>query len=210
MEPIVLETNFMTNEVQEDQGELREVLDKTLHRFKNNLQTQLSLMNIQTATKREYFDDRKVIVDRIFALTHVYDLFYRSNKDDTFSHDSKVSIQSFMLQFIQYLKSSTTKIDFELIDISEVLIDVDDLLLLSYILVEVNDFRESLDDTLSLEIDQKDNKVNFKFAFSSIQNHEKFHELFKSQYKIFDLMVMQLKGKFDYRKKFVRLSFPIL
>jgi len=200
----------MTNEIKEDHEKLREVLDKTLHRFKNNLQTQLSLMNIQTSTNRSYFDDKKVIVDRIFALTHVYDLYYRSSKGESLSEDSSVSLQSFMLQFFQYLQTSTPKIDFDLIEISEVNVDVDNLLLLSYILVEINDFRKNLDDTLTIEISHKDSKVLFKFSFSSIENHENFHELFEDQYKIFDLMVMQLKGKFDYKKKFVRLSFPIL
>ncbi|MFO7745406.1 MAG: histidine kinase dimerization/phosphoacceptor domain -containing protein [Psychroflexus sp.] len=200
----------MTNEIKEDHEKLREVLDKTLHRFKNNLQTQLSLMNIQTSTNRSYFDDKKVIVDRVFALTHVYDLYYRSNKSESLSNDSSVSLQSFFLQFFQYLKTSTPKIDFDLLEVSEVDVDVDDLLLLSYILVEINDFRKSLDDNLNIEISHKDKNVLLKFSFSSIENHENFQELFKDQYKIFDLMVLQLKGKFDYKKKFVRLSFPIL
>jgi hypothetical protein len=167
-------------------------------------------MNIQTATNRQYFDDRKVIVDRIFALTHVYDLFYSSRKSETHPSESKVSLQTFMLQFIQYLKNSTNNIEFELNDISEIDVEVDEMLLLSYILIEINDFRESLDDSVFLEVDHKDNKVNIKFTFSSLKSHEEFHDLFKNQYKIFDLMVMQLKGKFDYKKKFVRLSFPIL
>ncbi|SDG87056.1 histidine kinase dimerization/phosphoacceptor domain -containing protein [Psychroflexus sediminis] len=200
----------MSSEIQEGQDQLREVLGKTLHRFKNNLQTQLSLMNIQTSTNRSYFDDKKVIVDRVFALTHIYDLYYRSNKDEYFPKDSRISLQSFLLQFFQYIKSSTTKIDYELHDMSEINVELDDLLLLSYIIIEINDFRKSLDDNLLLEIEHKEKKVHLKFSFSSIEDHQKFHELFKDQYKIFDLMVMQLKGKFDYKKKFVRLSFPIL
>lgn len=200
----------MTNETIGNNEKLREVLDKTLHRFKNNLQTQLSLMNIQTSTNRSYFDDRTVIVDRVFALTNVYDLYYKSDKGESPSEDPLVSLQSFILQFFQYLKNSTPKIYFELKEISEVEVNVDDLLLISYILVEICDFRKSLDDDLYFEMSQKDNRLFLKFSFSSIENHENFHELFEDQYKIFDLMVMQLKGKFDYKKKFVRLSFPIL
>ena len=92
----------MINNLQEHPEKLREVLDKTLHRFKNNLQTQLSLMNIQSATNRNYFDDRKVIVDRIFALTYLYDLFYRTNKEEALPSDTLISLQSYLLQFLQY------------------------------------------------------------------------------------------------------------
>jgi len=200
----------MIDKIENNRQLMNEVLDKTLHRFKNNLQTQLSLMNIQSATNRNYFDDRKVIVDRMFALTHVYDLFYNTRYEDNQVEESKVSIQTFMLQFIQYLKSTSTKIEFELTDISETKVDVDQLLLLSYIVVEINDFRKSLDDDMLLYIYRKDNIVGLKFKFSSLHSHMEFSEIFKDQYKIFDLMVMQLKGKFDYKKKFVRLSFPIL
>lgn len=157
-----------------------------------------------------YFDDKKVIVDRVFALTQVYDLFYSTNKGESLSEDSAVSLQSFMLQFFQYLKSSSPKIDFELTEISEIEVDVDDLLLLSYILIEINDFRKSLDDFLNIEINHKSKNVFIKFSLSSIENHQNFQELFKNQFKILDLMVLQLKGKFDYKNKFVRLSFPIL
>lgn len=200
----------MSNEIEEHKVNLNHVLDKTLHRFKNNLQTQLSLMNIQSSTNRSYFDDKKVIVDRVFALTQVYDLFYSTNKGESLSEDSAVSLQSFMLQFFQYLKSSSPKIDFELTEISEIEVDVDDLLLLSYILIEINDFRKSLDDFLNIEINHKSKNVFIKFSLSSIENHQNFQELFKNQFKILDLMVLQLKGKFDYKNKFVRLSFPIL
>jgi two-component sensor histidine kinase len=78
----------MANNLNENNEGVKEILDKTLHRFKNNLQTQLSLMNIQSATNRTYFDDRKVIVDRIFALTYLYDIFYRTNKEDTLPSDT--------------------------------------------------------------------------------------------------------------------------
>lgn len=200
----------MDNDVQEDHQNLTEILNKTLHRFKNNLQTQLSLMNIQTATNRSYYDDRKVIKDRIFALTHIYDLFYKTDKYEDLVHNSYVSLQSFMLHFFQYLNTSTPKINYNLVKISKTNVDVDDLLFLSYILVEINDFRKSLDDELLMEIGEKEKNVYFKFSFSSIDNHENFYELFKSQYKIFDLMVHQLRGKFEYKEKFVRLLFPIL
>lgn len=200
----------MTNGVKEDHERLKEILDKTLHRFKNNLQTQLSLMNIQTSTNRSYFDDKTIIVDRIFALTHVYDLYYISNKEEYLPKDSRVSLQSFMLHFFQYLKNSSSKIDFELNDISEINVEVDDLLILSYIIIEINDFRKSLDDDLYFEIYHQNSKAIFNFSFSSIKTHENFHELFESQYKILDLLVMQLKGKFDYEKTYVKLSFPIL
>jgi len=200
----------MINNVQEQHEKLREVLDETLHRFKNNLQTQLSLMNIQSATNRLYFDDRKVIVDRIFALTYLYDIFYRTNKEETLPSDTLISFQFYLLQFLQYLKSSTSEIDFELTDTSHLKVDVDDLLILAYILVEINDFRMSLNDRMVLEFSHNSKKVRLKFSFDSIENHEKFPDLFEKQFKIFDLLVKQLKGKFDYKKKFVRLSFPIL
>ncbi|EMY81566.1 histidine kinase [Psychroflexus gondwanensis] len=200
----------MINNLQEHPEKLREVLDKTLHRFKNNLQTQLSLMNIQSATNRNYFDDRKVIVDRIFALTYLYDLFYKSNKEEDLPTDTFISLQSYLLQFLQYLKSSTSEIDFELIDTSLSKVEVDDLLILAYILVEMNDFRMSLNDRLSLEFGHNTKNLSLKFSYSSIENHEKFYNLFEKEFKIFDLLVKQLKGKFDYKRKFVRLSFPIL
>jgi hypothetical protein len=200
----------MINNLQEHPEKLREVLDKTLHRFKNNLQTQLSLMNIQSATNRDYFDDRKVIVDRIFALTYLYDLFYKSNKEEDLPTDTFISLQSYLLQFLQYLKSSTSEIDFELIDTSLSKVEVDDLLILAYILVEMNDFRMSLNDRLSLEFGHNTKNLSLKFSYSSIENHEKFYNLFEKEFKIFDLLVKQLKGKFDYKRKFVRLSFPIL
>jgi hypothetical protein len=200
----------MINNLQEHPEKLREVLDKTLHRFKNNLQTQLSLMNIQSVTNRNYFDDRKVIVDRIFALTYLYDLFYKSNKEEDLPTDTFISLQSYLLQFLQYLKSSTSEIDFELIDTSLSKVEVDDLLILAYILVEMNDFRMSLNDRLSLEFGHNTKNLSLKFSYSSIENHEKFYNLFEKEFKIFDLLVKQLKGKFDYKRKFVRLSFPIL
>jgi hypothetical protein len=200
----------MSDDVQKGHENCKGVLDQTLHRFKNNLQTQLSLMNIQSSTNRAYFDDQKVIVDRIFALTNVYDLYYRSRKDESAESKPLVSLQSFMIQFAQYLKSSTTKFDYELSGVSDANVDLDDLLLLSYILIEINDFRKSLDDYLFVELSLKYKKVVLKFNFSSIEDHENFHDHFKNQYKILDLMVLQLKGKFEYKKKFVRLSFPIL
>jgi hypothetical protein len=200
----------MIDNVQEHNEKLREVLDKTLHRFKNNLQTQLSLMNIQSATNRQYFDDRKVIADRIFALTYLYDLFYRTNKEEVLPSDTMISLQSYLLQFLQYLQNSTSEIDFELTDTSNLKAEVDDLLILAYILVEMNDFRMSLNDRLSLEFGHNKKNLSIKFSYSSIENHEKFYDLFENQFKIFDLLVKQLKGKFDYKKKFVRLLFPIL
>jgi len=200
----------MTNKLKENSDGLKEILDKTLHRFKNNLQTQLSLMNIQSATNRQYFDDRKVIADRIFALTYLYDLFYRTNKEEALPSDTLISLQSYLLQFLQYLKSSTSEIDFELTDTSNLKAEVDDLLILAYILVEMNDFRMSLNDRLSLEFGHNKKNLSIKFSYSSIENHEKFYDLFENQFKIFDLLVKQLKGKFDYKKKFVRLLFPIL
>jgi len=200
----------MINNVQEQHEKLREVLDETLHRFKNNLQTQLSLMNIQSATNRLYFDDRKVIVDRMFALTYLYDIFYRTNKEETSPSDTFISFQFYLLQFLQYLKSSTSEIDFELADTSHLKVEVDDLLILAYILVEINDFRMSLNDRMFLEFSHNSKKVSLKFSFNSIENHKKFPDLFENQFKIFDLLVKQLKGKFDYKKKFVRLSFSIL
>lgn len=200
----------MTNETHGDHDKLREVLDKTLHRFKNNLQTQLSLMNIQTATNRSYFDDKHVLVDRMFALTHVYDLYYVSNKEEDLPVDSRVSLQSFLYQFFQYLKNSSVKIEFDLNDISEIKIEVDDLLILSYIIIEINDFRKSLDDDLLFEVTHKNKKVHFRFSFSSLEDHQKFGELFEGQFKILDLMVMQLKGKMDYMSNYVKLTFPIL
>ena len=200
----------MIDNVQEHNEKLREVLDKTLHRFKNNLQTQLSLMNIQSATNRQYFDDRKVIADRIFALTYLYDLFYRTNKEEVLPSDTMISLQSYLLQFLQYLQNSTSEIDFELTDTSNLKAEVDDLLILAYILVEMNDFRMSLNDRLSLEFGHNKKNLSIKFSYSSIENHEKFYDLFENQFKIFDLLVKQLKGKFDYKKKFVRLLFPII
>ncbi|PKG41577.1 histidine kinase [Psychroflexus sp. MES1-P1E] len=200
----------MTNNLNENSDGLKEILDKTLHRFKNNLQTQLSLMNIQSATNRLYFDDRKVIVDRIFALTYLYDVFYRTNKEEALPSDTLISFQFYVLQFLQYLKSSTSEIDFELTGISHLKADVDDLLILAYILVEINDFRMSLNDRMVLDFSHNSKKISLKFSFDSIKNHEKFPDLFEKQFKIFDLLVKQLKGKFDYKKKFVRLSFPIL
>jgi hypothetical protein len=200
----------MINNLQEHPEKLREVLDKTLHRFKNNLQTQLSLMNIQSATNRHYFDDRKVIVDRIFALTYLYDLFYKTNKEEALPSDTFISLQSYLLQFLQYLKSSTPEIDFELIDTSHSRVEVDDLLILAYILVEMNDFRMSLNDRLFLEFSNNTKNLSLKFSYSSVENHENFYNLFEKEFKIFDLLVKQLKGKFDYKRKFVRLSFPIL
>jgi regulator of sigma D len=200
----------MTNNLKENNEGVKEILDKTLHRFKNNLQTQLSLMNIQSSTNRTYFDDRKVIVDRIFALTYLYDIFYRTNKEDTLPSDTFIYFQSYVLQFLQYLKSSTSEIDFELTDTSHLKVDVDDLLILAYILVEINDFRMSLNDRMVLEFNHNSKKVKLKFSFDKIENHEKFPDLFEKQFKIFELLVKQLKGKFDYKQKFVRLSFPIL
>jgi len=200
----------MANNLNENNEGVKEILDKTLHRFKNNLQTQLSLMNIQSATNRTYFDDRKVIVDRIFALTYLYDIFYRTNKEDTLPSDTFIYFQSYMLQFLQYLKSSTSEIDFELTDTSHLKADVDDLLILAYILVEINDFRMSLNDRMVLEFNHNSKKVKLKFSFDKIENHEKFPELFEKQFKIFELLVKQVKGTFDYKQKFVRLSFPIL
>jgi hypothetical protein len=200
----------MINNVQNHDEKLREVLDKTLHRFKNNLQTQLSLMNIQSTTNRQYFDDRKVIADRIFALTYLYDLFYRTNKEEALPSDTFISLQSYLLQFLQYLKSSTSELDFELTDTSNLKAEVDDLLILAYILVEMNDFRMSLNDRLSLDFGHNKKNLSIKFSYSSIENHEKFYDIFEKQFKIFDLLVKQLKGKFDYKKKFVRLLFPIL
>jgi hypothetical protein len=201
---------MMANNLNENNEGVKEILDKTLHRFKNNLQTQLSLMNIQSATNRTYFDDRKVIVDRIFALTYLYDIFYRTNKEDTLPSDTFIYFQSYMLQFLQYLKSSTSEIDFELTDTSHLKADVDDLLILAYILVEINDFRMSLNDRMVLEFNHNSKKVKLKFSFDKIENHEKFPELFEKQFKIFELLVKQVKGTFDYKQKFVRLSFPIL
>jgi|GEM_PF-1044853 hypothetical protein len=201
---------MMTNNLKENNEGVKEILDKTLHRFKNNLQTQLSLMNIQSSTNRTYFDDRKVIVDRIFALTYLYDIFYRTNKEDTLPSDTFIYFQSYVLQFLQYLKSSTSEIDFELTDTSHLKVDVDDLLILAYILVEINDFRMSLNDRMVLEFNHNSKKVKLKFSFDKIENHEKFPDLFEKQFKIFELLVKQLKGKFDYKQKFVRLSFPIL
>ena len=200
----------MPNNLEENNEGVKEILDKTLHRFKNNLQTQLSLMNIQSSTNRIYFDDRKVIVDRIFALTYLYDIFYRTNKEDTLPSDTFIYFQSYVLQFLQYLKSSTSEIDFELTDTSHLKADVDDLLILAYILVEINDFRMSLNDRMVLEFNHNSKKVKLKFSFDKIENHEKFPDLFEKQFKIFELLVKQLKGKFDYKQKFVRLSFPIL
>ena len=200
----------MTNKLKENSDGLKEILDKTLHRFKNNLQTQLSLMNIQSSTNRTYFDDRKVIVDRIFALTYLYDIFYRTNKEDTLPSDTFIYFQSYVLQFLQYLKSSTSEIDFELTDTSHLKVDVDDLLILAYILVEINDFRMSLNDRMVLEFSHNKKKLSIKFSYTSIENHEKFPDLFEKQFKIFDLLVKQLKGKYDYKKKFVRLLLPIL
>jgi regulator of sigma D len=200
----------MPNNLEENNEGVKEILDKTLHRFKNNLQTQLSLMNIQSATNRTYFDDRKVIVDRIFALTYLYDIFYRTNKEHTLPSDTFIYFQSYVLQFLQYLKSSTSEIDFELTDTSHIKADVDDLLILAYILVEINDFRMSLNDRMVLEFNHNSKKVKLKFSFDKIENHEKFPDLFEKQYKIFELLVKQLKGTFDYKQKFVRLSFPIL
>lgn len=200
----------MTNEARGDHEKLKEVLDKTLHRFKNNLQTQLSLMNIQTATNRSYFDDKHVLVDRMFALTHVYDLYYVSNKEEDLPVDSKVSLQSFLYQFLQYLKNSSPKIEFDFNDISEIKIEVDDLLILSYVIIEINDFRKSLDDDLLFEVSHKNKKVDLRFSFSSLGDHQKFEELFESQFKILDLMVMQLKGKMDYMSNYLKLTFPIL
>jgi hypothetical protein len=200
----------MTNKLKENSDGLKEILDKTLHRFKNNLQTQLSLMNIQSATNRQYFDDRKVIADRIFALTYLYDLFYRTNKEEALPSDTLISLQSYLLQFLQYLKSSTSEIDFELTDTSHLKVDVDDLLILAYILVEINDFRMSLNDRMVLEFSHNKKKLSIKFSYTSIENHEKFPDLFEKQFKIFDLLVKQLKGKYDYKKKFVRLLLPIL
>jgi hypothetical protein len=200
----------MIDNVQEHNEKLREVLDKTLHRFKNNLQTQLSLMNIQSATNRQYFDNRKVIADRIFALTYLYDLFYRTNKEEALPSDTMISLQSYLLQFLQYLQNSTSEIDFELTDTSHLKVEVDDLLILAYILVEMNDFRMSLNDRLSLEFGQHKKNLSIKFSYSNIENHENFYIAFEKQFKIFDLLVKQLKGKFDYKKKFVRLLFPIL
>jgi hypothetical protein len=115
-----------------------------------------------------------------------------------------------MLQFLQYLKSSTSEIDFELTDTSHLKADVDDLLILAYILVEINDFRMSLNDRMVLEFNHNSKKVKLKFSFDKIENHEKFPELFEKQFKIFELLVKQVKGTFDYKQKFVRLSFPIL
>jgi len=200
----------MPNNLEENNEGVKEILDKTLHRFKNNLQTQLSLMNIQSSTNRTYFDDRKVIVDRIFALTYLYDIFYRTNKEHTLPSDTFIYFQSYVLQFLQYLKSSTSEIDFELTDTSHIKADVDDLLILAYILVEINDFRMSLNDRMVLEFNHNSKKVKLKFSFDKIENHEKFPDLFEKQYKIFELLVKQLKGTFDYKQKFVRLSFPIL
>lgn len=199
----------MTN-INLDDERLNKVIGKTLHRFKNNLQTQLSLMNIQTATNRLYFDDKKVITDRMFALTYIYDLYYKTSKHEEFVEESLISLQSFILKFYEHLKSSTKEIEFKLVDISDVNVDVDDLLLLSYILLEINDFRQDLEDYLHLCISTKNKNVILKFSYSTIINHEKFYDLFESQFKILDLLVIQLKGKFNFKKKNVELSFPIL
>ncbi|WP_019038640.1 histidine kinase dimerization/phosphoacceptor domain -containing protein [Psychroflexus tropicus] len=200
----------MSNDVRENQEQVKEVLDQTLHRFKNNLQTQLSLMNIESATHRKYFDDRKVVMDRIFALTHIYDLYYKSDKHEFSVEKPLVSLQSFMLLFIQYLKGSTTKIDYELSEVASVDVKLDDLLLLSYILIEFEDFRKSLEDSIFIQFSKKEKRLSLTLNYFNINDHEKFYDLFHDQYKLLDLMVMQLKGKFEYKKKFIRLSFPIL
>lgn len=201
----------MTDNInEEDYKKLKKVLDKTLHRFKNNLQTQLSLMNIQIATKRLYFDERKVIVDRMFALTHIYDLYYRNYEGQTLKIESQISLQSFMLKLYQHFNSTSNKIEFITKEIENVNVDVDDLLILSYILIEFSDFNQSLDDKLTLEISKNEKNVLFTFSFSGIVNHVNFYKKLENQFKILDLLVRQLKGSFDYENKFVKLSFPIL
>ena len=181
----------MSNDVHENQEQLKEVLDQTLQRFKNNLQTQLSLMNIESATHRKYFDDRKVVMDRIFALTHIYDLYYKSDKHDFSVEKPLVSLQSFMLLFIQYLKGSTTKIDYELSEVTSVDANLDDLLLLSYILIEFEDFRKSLEDSIFIQFSKKEKRLSLTLNYFSINDHEKFYDIFQEQYKLLDLMVNQ-------------------
>lgn len=200
----------MSKEIEEEQGEeLKNILDNTLHRLKNNLQTQLSLMNIQNTQSKSYFDEKKVIKDRFFALTYVYDLYYTSVKNQIQIEDPTLSLPTFLSKFSQYFKTSKSLIQIQFKNIADINLNVDNLLLLSYIIVEINDFSKMLDEKINLEINQKHEKVFYKFSFLTLENHENFRVLFKDQLKVFDLMVLQLKGKLDYKKKFVRLSFPI-
>ena len=199
----------MSEEIEDEQGKLKNILDHTLHRLKNNLQTQLSLINLQTIPSKSYFDEKKVIKDRFFALTYVYDLYYTSVKNQIQIEDPTLSLPTFLSKFSQYFKTSKSLIQIQFKNIADINLNVDNLLLLSYIIVEINDFSKMLDEKINLEINQKHEKVFYKFSFLTLENHENFRVLFKDQLKVFDLMVLQLKGKLDYKKKFVRLSFPI-
>lgn len=200
----------MSKEIEEEQGEeLKNVLDNTLHRLKNNLQTQLSLMNIQNTQSKSYFDEKKVIKDRFFALTYVYDLYYTSIKNDSRIEDTKLSFHAFFLKFYQYFETSGSLIKMQLKNTTDLKVGVDDLLLLSYIIIEINDFSKTLEKQIDLEINQKYKAVFFKFSFINLDNHENFKLQFKDHLEVFNLIVLQLKGKIELEKKHVRLSFPI-
>lgn len=189
---------------------LKEALEVTLHRFKNNLQTQMSLMNIQSSTQRVYCNEKKVIMDRMFALSQLYDLLYKRVKVEDSLIKSHVSFQTYILQFLQYLKTSTPDIEFELNNTETLKLKIDDLLILSYILIEVEDFRMSLSDSLAISFVNSSSYLTIKISFDSIKTHIDFPILFKDQFKIFELLTKQLKVQIDYKNDYVKLSLPTL
>lgn len=189
---------------------LKEALEVTLHRFKNNLQTQMSLMNIQASTQRVYCNEKKVIMDRMFALSQLYDLLYNRTKAEDSYIKSHISFQSYILQYFQHLKASTSDIKFELNNTESLQFNLDDLLVLSYILIEIEDFRMSLHDSLAISFDTMDSNLIIKISFNSISSHTTFPILFKDKFKIFELLTKQLKVQIDYKNEYVKLSLPTL
>ena len=73
-------------------------------------------------------------------------------KNTTHIEDALLSFHTFLSEFAQYFKTTKSLIQIQFKDISDMKLTIDEVLLFSYIIVEITDFSKMLDTKIYLEI----------------------------------------------------------
>ncbi|WP_127844789.1 hypothetical protein [Psychroflexus aestuariivivens] len=183
-------------------------IERTLHRLKNNLQTQMGLLQIQEATQRNYFNEKKVITDRMFALTLAYDSYHSNVKSDQ-STEPQLPLQQFLSQFTQHLNVSEHTTQFKVSEIDEHAMKLNDILVLAYFIIEFVDFSLLLERKLQIDYNILNKNINLTFSFKDLTNYSDFKYKYESKFKIINILKSQLKATLEISKTSINLLIPI-
>lgn len=183
-------------------------IERTLHRLKNNLQTQMGLLQIQDATQRNYFNEKKVITDRMFALTLAYDSYHSNVKSDQ-STEPQLPLQQFLSQFIQHLNVSEHIVEFKVNEIDKQELKLNDILVLAYLITEFVDFGQLLQKKLLINYFIIDKNVILNFSFKDLTNLNEFKLKYEAEFRILNLLKSQLKATLEFNKATINLLIPI-